>query len=84
MDDEDAHLADPEEAIRFWEETRVDALAIAVGTAHGMYKGEPKIRFDIIEKVSKNIEAPIVLHGGSGVPDQSIRIRFRWVWAKSM
>ena len=73
VDDEDAHLADPEEAIRFWEETRVDALAIAVGTAHGMYKGEPKIRFDIIEKVSKNIEAPIVLHGGSGVPDESIR-----------
>ncbi len=71
--DEDAHLADPDEAIRFWEETRVDALAIAVGTAHGMYKGEPKIRFDIIEKVSKNIEAPIVLHGGSGVPDESIR-----------
>src|SRR5690606_3466930 len=35
--------------------------------------GEPKIRFDIIEKVSKNIEAPIVLHGGSGVPDESIR-----------
>lgn len=71
--EEDAMLAKPEEAIRFWEETQVDAMAIAVGTAHGMYKGEPKIRFDIIEKVSKNIEAPIVLHGGSGVPDESIR-----------
>ncbi len=70
--DEDATLANPEEAIRFWEETQVDALAIAVGTAHGMYKGVPKIRFDIIEKVSKNIDVPIVLHGGSGVPDESI------------
>ncbi|RAL23338.1 class II fructose-1,6-bisphosphate aldolase [Thermoflavimicrobium daqui] len=70
--DEDAKLANPEEAIRFWEETKVDAMAIAVGTAHGMYKGEPKIRFDIIEKVSKNIEVPIVLHGGSGVPDEAI------------
>jgi fructose-bisphosphate aldolase class II len=71
--EEDAHLANPEEAIRFWEETRVDALAIAVGTAHGMYKGEPKIRYDIIEKVANSIDAPIVLHGGSGVPDESIK-----------
>ncbi len=71
--EEDASLAKPEEAIRFWEETKVDYLAIAVGTAHGMYKGEPKIHFDIIEKVVKNIGAPIVLHGGSGVPDEAIR-----------
>ncbi|MBO8165339.1 MAG: class II fructose-1,6-bisphosphate aldolase [Brevibacillus sp.] len=73
VDEEDATLAKPEEAIRFWEETKVDYLAIAVGTAHGMYKGEPKIRFDIIEKVASSIGAPIVLHGGSGVPDESIR-----------
>lgn len=71
--EEDAMIADPDEAIRFWKETRVDALAIAVGTAHGMYKGEPKIRFDVIEKVSKQIDVPIVLHGGSGVPDESIK-----------
>ena len=71
--DEEATLADPEEAIRFWKETRVDALAIAVGTAHGMYKGEPKIRYHIIEQVAKEVEAPIVLHGGSGVPDEAIR-----------
>ncbi|PTX62487.1 fructose-bisphosphate aldolase class II [Melghirimyces profundicolus] len=73
VDEADAALANPEEAIRFWEETKVDAMAIAVGTAHGMYKGEPKIRFDIIEAVSSKIDAPIVLHGGSGVPDESIR-----------
>ncbi|SEM80644.1 class II fructose-1,6-bisphosphate aldolase [Lihuaxuella thermophila] len=73
VSEEDATLANPEEAIRFWEETQVDALAIAVGTAHGMYKGEPKIRYDIIEKVSQNIGVPIVLHGGSGVPDESIK-----------
>jgi len=70
--DEDAKLAKPEEAIRFWQETGVDALAIAVGTAHGMYKAEPKIRFDIIDEVARNIDAPIVLHGGSGVPDEDI------------
>jgi len=71
--EEDAMIVDPDEAINFWKETQVDALAIAVGTAHGMYKGEPRIRFDVIEKVSQQIEAPIVLHGGSGVPDESIK-----------
>lgn len=73
VDEADAALAKPEEAIRFWEETGVDAMAIAVGTAHGMYKGEVKIRYDIIEEVAKAIPVPIVLHGGSGVPDESIR-----------
>ncbi|GAB6935010.1 MAG: class II fructose-1,6-bisphosphate aldolase [Calditerricola sp.] len=77
VDEEDAMLADPDEAIRFWEETRVDALALAVGTAHGLYKGKPNIRFHIIEKVAQNIEAPIVLHGGSGVPDEQIRQAIR-------
>ncbi len=73
VDEEDANLANPEEAIRFWEETGVDCVAIAVGTAHGMYAGEPNIRFDIIEQVARAIPVPIVLHGGSGVPDEMIR-----------
>lgn len=73
VSEEDAALAKPEEAIEFWKETKVDALAIAVGTAHGIYKGEPKIRFDIIEKVAQAVDAPIVLHGGSGVPDAAIQ-----------
>ncbi|MBE3594934.1 MAG: class II fructose-1,6-bisphosphate aldolase [Candidatus Carbobacillus altaicus] len=72
--DEDAHIAKPEEAIRFYEETGVDVLAIAVGTAHGMYKGKPHIRFDVIEEVARAIPVPIVLHGGSGVPDEDIRL----------
>jgi len=73
VDEEHASLAKPEEAIRFYEETGVDCLAIAVGTAHGMYKGEPKIHYDIIEKVTAAIPVPVVLHGGSGVPDDAIR-----------
>ena len=73
VDEKDASLAKPEEAIRFYEETGVDCIAIAVGTAHGMYAGEPKIRFDIIEKVASAIPVPVVLHGGSGVPDEMIR-----------
>jgi fructose-bisphosphate aldolase class II len=73
VDEKDATLAKPEEAIRFYEETGVDCLAIAVGTAHGMYAGDPDIKFDIIEAVTKAIPVPIVLHGGSGVPDDMIR-----------
>jgi len=74
VDESHASLAKPEEAIRFYEETGVDCLAIAVGTAHGMYKGEPKIHYDIIQKVSDAIPVPVVLHGGSGVPDEAIRL----------
>ncbi|MFF2890209.1 class II fructose-1,6-bisphosphate aldolase [Paenibacillus sp. NPDC057967] len=74
VDEADATLAKPEEAIRFYEETGVDCLAIAVGTAHGMYSGEPKIHYDIIQKVASAIPVPVVLHGGSGVPDEAIRL----------
>lgn len=73
VDEAHASLAKPEEAIRFYEETGVDCVAIAVGTAHGMYKGEPKIHYDIIQKVADAIPVPVVLHGGSGVPDDAIK-----------
>jgi fructose-bisphosphate aldolase class II len=73
VDEADASLAKPEEAIRFYEETGVDCIAIAVGTAHGMYAAEPNIRYDIIKKVSDAVPVPVVLHGGSGVPDEDIR-----------
>jgi len=73
VDEADASLAKPEEAIRFYEETGVDCVAIAVGTAHGMYAAEPNIRFDIIKMVADAIPVPVVLHGGSGVPDEDIR-----------
>jgi fructose-bisphosphate aldolase class II len=73
VDEADASLAKPEEAIRFYEETGVDCVAIAVGTAHGMYAAEPNIRYDIIQKVADAIPVPVVLHGGSGVPDEDIR-----------
>jgi len=73
VDEANAALAKPEEAVRFYEETGVDCLAIAVGTAHGMYKGEVKIHYDIIKEVVAKIPVPVVLHGGSGVPDEMIR-----------
>ena len=53
--------------------TGVDALAIAIGTAHGQYKGEPKLDLDRLAKIKDLVKIPIVLHGSSGVPDDAIR-----------
>lgn len=69
----DATLTDPDEAVRFVNETDVDFLAIAVGTAHGVYKGEPKLDFERIEAIRNKIAVPLVLHGASGVPDEALK-----------
>ena len=73
VDEKDATFTSPEEAKRFVEETGVDYLAIAVGTAHGVYKGEPKLDYDRITAIGKLISIPLVLHGSSGVPAESLR-----------
>ena len=59
-------LTEPETAKRFAEETEVDALAVAVGTAHGVYKGVPKLDFERLAEIKKVVGVPLVLHGGSG------------------
>ncbi len=64
---------DPEQAKEFVEKTGVDMLAVAIGTAHGFYKGEPKLDFERIEKIAQLTDIPLVLHGGSGVPDESVK-----------
>lgn len=58
----------PLEAKHFVEETGVDALAVAVGTAHGFYKEEPKLQLDLLSEIASVTPATLVLHGGSGVP----------------
>jgi len=63
----------PEEAARYVEESGVDAVAVAIGTAHGHYKGEPKLDFDRLAEIRGAVEAPLVLHGGSGVGDDDFR-----------
>lgn len=73
VDDESATLADPDECARFVELTGVDTLAPAVGTAHGIYKGEPKIDFARIEAIADKVQVPLVLHGGSGIPEDQVR-----------
>lgn len=72
----DAHTAeytDPQEAAEFAEKTGIAALAIMVGTAHGRYKKAPKLDIGIIEEIHKKTSASLVLHGGSGVPDEEIK-----------
>lgn len=73
VSERDATFTDPEEARRFVEETGVDSLAIAVGTAHGVYKGEPKIDYDRIKAIREVVSIPLVLHGSSGVPYEALR-----------
>lgn len=65
-------LADPEEVIRFVKETKVDTIAAAIGTAHGVYKNED-IDFNILKKIVINTKTPFVLHGGSGVDNKKIK-----------
>lgn len=63
-----------EDAVRFESETQVDALAIAIGNAHGNYKSTPNLRFDILEDVEKNTDVALVLHGGTGItPEDFVR-----------
>ncbi len=73
VDELDALFTDPVEAERFVSESRVDALAVAIGTAHGPYKGEPQLDFVRLESINRSVDVPIVLHGASGVPAESIR-----------
>ncbi|GEN88451.1 MULTISPECIES: ketose-bisphosphate aldolase [Oceanobacillus] len=65
---------DPETAKEFVERTGVDSLAIAIGTAHGIYPKnvDPKLRLDILEETAKRVDIPLVLHGGSSNPDQEL------------
>jgi fructose-bisphosphate aldolase class II len=73
VSEREATFTDPDEAAKLVNETGVDSLAIAIGTAHGPYKGEPKLDFDRLDLIKKKLDMPIVLHGSSGVPEASIR-----------
>lgn len=78
VDEKDAFLTDPDEAIRFIDETETDYLAIAIGTSHGAYKGKgrPFIDHPRIEKIASMTPIPLVAHGSSSVPKAIIE-RFR-------
>ncbi|MBR6781395.1 MAG: ketose-bisphosphate aldolase [Clostridia bacterium] len=64
---------DPDTALDFCNRTRVDALAVAIGNAHGNYPVLPALRFDILEQIHKKTDVPLVLHGGTGITDEMFR-----------
>ena len=68
-----SHLTDIDNAVRFVEETRIDALAVSIGTAHGVYSYGPDIDFELLDKLSERMPVPLVVHGGSYVPDDDMR-----------
>jgi fructose-bisphosphate aldolase class II len=61
------------EAKEFYSETGVDALAVAIGNAHGVYLENPKLNFDVLDKINKSVNIPLVLHGGTGISDDDFR-----------
>lgn len=69
----EALFTDPEEAVYFVNQTGVDALAVAIGTAHGRYKGEPRLDYQRLSRIAGLVKVPLVLHGSSGVPADAIR-----------
>lgn len=71
--DGDDLYTDPAEAVRFVAESSIDTLAVAIGTAHGFYKGKPKLAFDRLAQIRDAVSVPLVLHGSSGVPDEDVR-----------
>jgi fructose-bisphosphate aldolase class II len=68
----------PEDAERFVAETGVDILAIAIGSAHGQYKGEPKLDYELLAEIHKRVEVPLVMHGGSGLSDEQFQTAIKF------
>ena len=66
-------FTDPDKAAEFVEHTGVDALAVAIGNAHGFYQGEPKLDFQRLQAIAGKVSVPLVLHGGSGIPPEDFR-----------
>ena len=73
VDAKDAMYTNPDQAVDFVKQTGIDSLAIAIGTAHGLYTGEAKLDFDRLREIKSKISIPLVLHGASDVPDELVR-----------
>lgn len=72
VDEKDAMYTNPNDAAEFVKKTGIDSLAVAIGTAHGLYKGEPKLDFERLKEIRSKVEVPLVLHGASDVPDELV------------
>ena len=73
VSEREASMTDPDQAAEFVERTGVDALAVAIGNAHGWYKGRPDLDFDRLRVIKSKVSTFLVLHGASGIPDDMIR-----------
>ena len=73
VDEKDALITTTEEAVAFVEATNVDYLAVSIGTAHGIYKETPNLRFERLKEIVEAVHRPVVLHGGSDVPDEQVQ-----------
>jgi ketose-bisphosphate aldolase len=67
----------PDDAARFVKQTGVDYLAVAIGTAHGLYRSEPQLDMELLSEIRARVEVPLVLHGGSGVTEEQFREAIR-------
>ena len=72
VEEKDAYFTNPDDVEKFVRSTGIDALAIAVGTIHGFYKSEPKLDFERIAAIRSISDIPLVLHGGTGIPDSDL------------
>lgn len=73
VDEKDQIYTNPAQAKEFVSRTGIDSLAVAIGTAHGLYKGEPKLDIERLSAIQKEVNIPLVLHGGSGLPDELVQ-----------
>lgn len=69
----DSAYTNPDDAVRYVADTGIDSLAVAIGTAHGLYKGTPKLDFDRLTEIRRRVDIPLVLHGASDVPDELVK-----------
>ena len=73
VDEKDSKYTNPKQAKEYVERTGIDSLAVAIGTAHGLYKGEAKLDLDRLKEIRDMVDVPLVLHGASDVPDELVK-----------
>lgn len=73
VDEKDTKYTNPAQAKEYVERTGIDSLAVAIGTAHGLYKGEAKLDLDRLAEIRAMVDVPLVLHGASDVPDELVK-----------
>lgn len=77
VDEKDAKYTNPSSAKEFVRKTGIDSLAVAIGTAHGLYKGQPKLDFDRLKEIREKVGIPLVLHGASNLPENLVKEAIR-------